>query len=104
MDEVTRRKAITLSVAAPTVGLGFPQGGEVDTSMIGINIKIGWMRANYPKHTINSPSCWCVWLPDFEAVKTMHWYPGMAMPGYWLPLTEYLATLEEEYLNRKSHV
>jgi hypothetical protein len=76
---------MALSVAAPTMGFGFPLGGEVDQSMVGINIKIGWVYRQ-----------WEVWLPDWENIGP-YWRPGMIVPGKWVPLTEYLKLLEDEF-------
>lgn len=84
-EKLTRRSAVTLSLAAPTMGYGFPLGGEIDSSMVGVNIKIAW-------HT----GGWAVWLPDWEALGP-YFRPGMVVPGKWVPLANYLHELETEF-------
>ena len=84
-EKMTRRNAVVLSVAAPTLGLGFPLGGEIDQSAVGINIKIAWASRR-----------WEVLLPDWENISP-YWRPGMAVPLKWVPLAEYLKTLEDEF-------
>jgi hypothetical protein len=102
-NKFTRRNAIAMSVAAPTLGLAAPLGGEIDSSMVGINIKIAWMTTyeDDPLSTKQRTS-WHVWLPDFEAMGPrepayLRWRPGMAAIGKWVPLQEYLGVMEDEY-------
>lgn len=98
MTKFTRRNAIALSAAAPALGLAFPLGGEIDQSMVGINIKIAWMVPdNLDVAEPPLPHQWCVWTVDIDALKSKYWKPGMAVLGRWRPLTEYLSILEDEF-------
>jgi len=104
MTKLTRRNAIALSASAPALGLAFPLGGEIDQSMVGINIKIGWNTPGWIDPLEPSkPYQWCVWMVNVEAMKSQTWKPGMAVPGIWIPLIEYLSILEDEY-KLKPHV
>ena len=85
MSKMTRRNAIVMSVAAPALGAAFPLGGEVDQSMVGINIKVAWLRDG-----------WHVLMPDWENVGS-YWQPGRVVPNYWVPIAEYFKTLEDEF-------
>lgn len=99
MGGLTRRSAITLSVAAPATGMGFPLGGEVDSSMVGINVKLAWIRPDFGMYIPFSEETkeqWCVWLPDWEN-QSSYFRPGMVVKGKWVPLTEYLGELETEF-------
>lgn len=84
-SELTRRSAITLSVMAPTTGMAFPLGGEIDSAMVGVNVRLAWQHEG-----------WTVLLPDWKNLSE-YWRPGMAVPSKWVPLAEYLGELEREF-------
>ena len=96
MTDLTRRSAITLSVASST-GMGFPLGGEIDPAMVGINIRLAWNKPE-PANILaqDEPYQWCVFLPDWEN-QSPYWRPGMAVKGKWIALKKYLETLETEF-------
>jgi hypothetical protein len=83
--KLSRRSMVTLAAASPIAGLGFPGGGELDSAMVGVMIRIALQRGG-----------WTVLIPDWDSVGS-YWRPGMAVPSKWVPLNDFLKSAEQEF-------
>lgn len=90
MSKVTRRNAMVFGAGAPMAGFAVPGiGGETDTTVQGINIKLFWNRYGKNKG-------WNVMVPDWENIVD-GWHPGIPVPWKSVKLAEYLQAMEDEF-------